>query len=143
MGDIWKTINKIGRYGGYGGLRKYVLDSITESPKNGVEIIDYIERLSYGAWKPSPGSIYPLLSKLTEDGIIKKRNDGRYDIVEGFEPFAGTWQNKRYTVESTITEIDSDISYLEDIRKEDLLAYEEKLGDLGQRLQKLHGALRK
>jgi DNA-binding PadR family transcriptional regulator len=143
MGDIWKTINKIGRYGGYGGLRKYVLDSITESPKNGVEIIDYIERLSYGAWKPSPGSIYPLLSKLTEDGIIKKRNDGRYEIVEGFEPFAGACQNKRYTVESTITEIDSDISYLEDIRKEDLLAYEEKLGDLGRRLQKLNEALRK
>jgi DNA-binding PadR family transcriptional regulator len=143
MGDIWKTINKISRYGGYGGLRKYVLDSITESPKNGVEIIDFIENLSYGAWKPSPGSIYPLLSKLTEDGIIRKRSDGRYEIVEGFEPFAGSWQNKRYTVESAITEIDSDISYLEDISKENLLAYEEKLGALGQRILKLQESIRK
>ena len=143
MSDIWKTINKIGRYGGYGGLRKYVLDSLAESPKNGVEIIDYIEKLSYGAWKPSPGSIYPLLGKLTEDGIIKKRNDGRYELVEGFEPFAGTWQNKRYTVESAITEIESDISYLEDMPKEGLQAYEEKLSVLAQRLQKLNGALRK
>ncbi len=98
--------------------------------KNGVEIIDYIERLSYGAWKPSPGSIYPLLSKLTDDGIIKKREDGRYEIVEGFEPFAGTWQNKRYTVESAITEIDSDISYLEDIRKEDLRPMKKNLAPL-------------
>jgi DNA-binding PadR family transcriptional regulator len=143
MADIWKTLNKLGRYGGYGGLRKYVLDSITESPKNGVEIIDFIEKLSYGAWKPSPGSIYPLLSKLTEDGIIRKRSDGRYEIAEGFEPFEGAWQSKRYTVDSAITEIDSDISYLEDIRREDLSAYEEKLGVLGQRLLKIRESLRK
>ncbi len=37
----------------------------------GAQIIDEIERLSMGFWRPSPGSVYPALEELEADGLIK------------------------------------------------------------------------
>ncbi|MFP3074330.1 MAG: PadR family transcriptional regulator [Caldivirga sp.] len=43
----------------------------------GAQIIDEIERWSFGFWRPSPGSIYPLLDDLEREGLIKiSRIDG-------------------------------------------------------------------
>ncbi len=51
-----------------GLLRFLVLKLLSEKPMSGAEIVEEIDRETGGRWKPSPGSIYPLLALLREKG---------------------------------------------------------------------------
>ena len=44
--------------------------------------MDAIEGMSQGWWRPSPGSVYPLLETIAKEGSIKKREDGKYELTE-------------------------------------------------------------
>ncbi|MEM4968204.1 MAG: PadR family transcriptional regulator [Nitrososphaerota archaeon] len=75
-----------------GLLRYYILELLSGSPMSGSEIMDTIERESGGLWRPSPGSIYPLLEWLRERGYIKevKTNEvgvKKYVLTERGEEF--------------------------------------------------------
>jgi len=61
------------------GLRTYVLFSLLESPKNGIEIAYDLVRLL--GWKPSPGSLYPLLMSLEREGLIERTEDGKLRLT--------------------------------------------------------------
>lgn len=37
----------------------------------GSQIADEIERMTWGFWRPSPGSIYPALAQLESEGLIR------------------------------------------------------------------------
>jgi DNA-binding PadR family transcriptional regulator len=52
-----------------GLLRFIVLKFLAERPMSGTEIVGKIERETGGKWKPSPGSIYPLLAGLQLKGF--------------------------------------------------------------------------
>jgi len=54
-----------------GFIRYRVLNSLKEKPMSGSEIIESIEKHTGGFWKPSPGSIYPLLAWLQDHAYIK------------------------------------------------------------------------
>jgi DNA-binding PadR family transcriptional regulator len=55
-----------------GLLRFYVFKLLNEKPMSGSEIMEEIESETDGRWKPSPGSIYPLLTWLQDNGYAKK-----------------------------------------------------------------------
>jgi len=55
-----------------GFIRYQVLQSLNERPMSGSEIITEIENRTNGRWKPSPGSIYPLLAWLQDNGHVKE-----------------------------------------------------------------------
>ena len=55
-----------------GLLRFLVLKFLAKKPMSGVEIVDEITRESGERWKPSPGSIYPLLAHLQNKGYTKE-----------------------------------------------------------------------
>jgi DNA-binding PadR family transcriptional regulator len=55
-----------------GFIRYHVLEALNEKPMSGSEMIEQIEKHTGGFWKPSPGSIYPLLSWLQDNGYIKE-----------------------------------------------------------------------
>jgi len=55
-----------------GFLRYYVLRLLNEKPMSGSEIMNEIEKRTDGRWKPSPGSIYPLLAWLQDKGYAKE-----------------------------------------------------------------------
>jgi DNA-binding PadR family transcriptional regulator len=55
-----------------GFIRYHVLEALNEKPMSGSELMDQIEKHTGGAWKPSPGSIYPLLSYLQDNGYVKE-----------------------------------------------------------------------
>lgn len=55
-----------------GFLRYQVLKLLSEKPMSGSEIMSEIERRTDGRWKPSPGSIYPLLAWLQDKGYAKE-----------------------------------------------------------------------
>jgi len=55
-----------------GLLRFIVLKFLAERPFSGSEIVGKITRETGGKWKPSPGSIYPLLAGLQEKGFTQE-----------------------------------------------------------------------
>jgi len=55
-----------------GFLRYYVLRLLNEKPMSGSEIMSEIEKRTDGRWKPSPGSIYPLIAWLQDKGYAKE-----------------------------------------------------------------------
>jgi DNA-binding PadR family transcriptional regulator len=69
-----------------GFIRHHVLEALTQKPMSGSELIEELEARSGGCWKPSPGSIYPLLSWLQDNGHIKELpvENGlkRYELTE-------------------------------------------------------------
>ena len=61
-----------------GDVRSAVLALLTEKPMHGYQIIREIEERSGGAWKPSPGSVYPTLQLLADEGLIRaEESNGR------------------------------------------------------------------
>ncbi len=44
---------------------------LSEEPRNGYQLMQAIEELSGGRWRPSPGSIYPTLAQLEDQGLIR------------------------------------------------------------------------
>jgi DNA-binding PadR family transcriptional regulator len=55
-----------------GFIRHHVLEALSEKPMSGSEIMEQIQRQTGGFWKPSPGSIYPLLAWLQDGGYVKE-----------------------------------------------------------------------
>ncbi|MCD6530433.1 PadR family transcriptional regulator [Candidatus Bathyarchaeota archaeon] len=55
-----------------GFLRYQVLELLNEKPLSGSEIMNEIEDRTNGLWRPSPGSVYPLLAWLRDSGYIKE-----------------------------------------------------------------------
>lgn len=53
-----------------GDVRLAVLALLTEQPRHGYEIIQEIGRRSGGRWRPSPGSVYPIISQLSDEGLV-------------------------------------------------------------------------
>ena len=52
-----------------GLLRFLVLKMLSERPMAGYEIVEQIEAQTNGRWKPSPGSVYPLLARMLKKGF--------------------------------------------------------------------------
>lgn len=66
-----------------GALRFLILRMVEEKPRTGSEIMDEIESKSLGCWRPSPGSVYPMLSYLEEKGYVRGKAEGasrRYSL---------------------------------------------------------------
>ena len=59
-----------------GDVRAAILGVLAEQPMNGYQIIQEIATRSGGVWKPSPGSIYPTLQQLEDEGLVQVETDG-------------------------------------------------------------------
>ncbi len=65
-----------GQWGG--DVRAAILALLAEEPRNGYQIIQEISERSGGAWRPSPGAVYPALQQLADEGLIRgEEGDGR------------------------------------------------------------------
>jgi DNA-binding PadR family transcriptional regulator len=54
-----------------GDVRAALLLLLAEGPRNGYQLMQEIEQRSGGSWRPSPGSIYPTLAQLEDEGLIR------------------------------------------------------------------------
>jgi DNA-binding PadR family transcriptional regulator len=67
-----------GRRGRRGDVRAAVLALLAERPMHGYEIIQELDSRTGGIWRPSPGSVYPTLQLLEDEGLIASvRDEGR------------------------------------------------------------------
>ena len=60
-----------GRRAGRGDMRAAILALLAEEPMHGYQIIQVISERSGGNWTPSPGSVYPTLQHLEDEGLIE------------------------------------------------------------------------
>jgi DNA-binding PadR family transcriptional regulator len=78
------------------GFLKYsVLKMLDEKSRSGSEIMQEIEDKTEGKWKPSPGSIYPLLNWLLEKGYTKEAANQE----SGMKRYALTDEGKAFLAE--------------------------------------------
>ena len=94
MGGLWEAMEQLrgqfeqkggGTRMGRGDVRTAVLALLAEQPMHGYQIIQQIEERSGGSWKPSPGSVYPTLQLLADEGLIRaEESNGRktYSLTE-------------------------------------------------------------
>ncbi|WP_017608380.1 PadR family transcriptional regulator [Nocardiopsis xinjiangensis] len=61
---------------GHGRLRLYLLKMLDESPRHGYEIISLLRDRFLGVYSPSPGTIYPRLARLEEEGLVTHTEEG-------------------------------------------------------------------
>jgi DNA-binding PadR family transcriptional regulator len=61
----------------HGSLRLYLLRLLDEEPRHGYEVIRLLRDRFMGVYSPSPGTIYPRLARLEEEGLVT------HDEVEG------------------------------------------------------------
>ena len=128
------------------GLRHWVLYLLHDSPKNGVEMMDAMEAMSRGWWRPSPGSIYPLLDSMAKEGAINKLPDGKYELTSAGKEEVDWPKQLRGTeprsIEEVLEQMSGYVSYLEDLSKTDGAKMEKnsaRFRDLRDRLDKLGG----
>jgi DNA-binding PadR family transcriptional regulator len=63
---------------GRGDVRAAILTLLAEEPMHGYQIIRELNERSGGVWSPSPGSIYPTLQLLEDEGLIRgEESDGK------------------------------------------------------------------
>jgi DNA-binding PadR family transcriptional regulator len=67
-----------GRRARRGDIRTAALLLLAEEPRNGYQIMQEVQERSGGMWSPSPGSVYPALAQLEDEGLIRtEESDGR------------------------------------------------------------------
>jgi DNA-binding PadR family transcriptional regulator len=65
-----------------GDVRLAILGLLAEGPQNGYAVIKTIAERTGGAWKPSPGSVYPTLQQLVDEELVVSTGDGRKTLFE-------------------------------------------------------------
>jgi len=66
-----------GRRARRGDIRTAALLLLAEEPRNGYQIMQEVQERSGGVWSPSPGSVYPALAQLEDEGLIRtEEQDG-------------------------------------------------------------------
>lgn len=100
-----------------GDVRAAALSLLAEEPRNGYQIIQEIGARTDGVWRPSPGSVYPALQQLEDEGLIRPEADesGRKTFVlttegEGYvashaEELRASWDAVTGSVDETGMEL--------------------------------------
>jgi DNA-binding PadR family transcriptional regulator len=71
-----------GRRARRGDIRTAALLLLAEEPRNGYQIMQEVQERSGGLWSPSPGSVYPALAQLEDEGLIRtEQQDGQKAFV--------------------------------------------------------------
>jgi DNA-binding PadR family transcriptional regulator len=121
-----------GRRGRRGDVRKAVLSLLAEQPMNGYQVITAIAERSDGGWQPGPGSVYPAMYALHEEGLIDQADSG---------PDAAPGRRKVHEL------TDEGRVYVEEHAEELRAAWEQSTApqrgfrELRQEVHQLHGAI--
>jgi DNA-binding PadR family transcriptional regulator len=98
-----------------GDVRLALLRLLAEEPRNGYQLIQAIEERSEGLWRPSPGSVYPTLAQLEDEGLIRSvqaEDTRRFELTDAGrehldrrvdEP--APWEPAPHDAENPLTEL--------------------------------------
>ena len=129
-GPGWGDFGGRGPWGGPGGrrgrrsrgyVRAAILLLLDEEPRNGYGLMQEVEARSDGAWRPSPGSVYPALSQLEDEGLIAPSeagegkafaltDAGRAYVAENRERLGSPWEAATRGMPEGLTDLRSGIA---------------------------------
>jgi DNA-binding PadR family transcriptional regulator len=106
-----------------GDVRAAILVLLDEEPRNGYQLMQEVEARSDGAWRPSPGSVYPALALLEDESLIRSEEEdgskhfvltdaGKTHVEENREKLGEPWANLGETDGSTASELKNQIKPL-------------------------------
>ena len=130
------------------GLPHMTIFLLTSGPKNGVELMDGVQSITRGWWRPTPGSIYPMLKEMSDQGLVRKRDDGKYELTQkGRQQAEDAFGHRRssqspQTMGGMIGQVESFVSYMEDVkssRSAELEPHRNRMKSLAERLSRLAG----
>lgn len=99
-----------------GDVRAAVLVLLEEQPRNGYQLIQELTERSNETWRPSPGSIYPVLQQLEDEGLVEASVTGTgrtYNLTaagatlvnEEREQLGKPWENSEYAGAGSVREL--------------------------------------
>jgi DNA-binding PadR family transcriptional regulator len=121
-----------------GDVRLALLRLLAEEPRNGYQLMQTIEERSDARWRPSPGSVYPTLAQLEDEGLIRStESEGarRFEITDAGREHLETradepapWELGEDEGDNGLSELGSQITQIARAA-----AQVAKVGDEGQR----------
>ncbi|WP_028474460.1 PadR family transcriptional regulator [Nocardioides alkalitolerans] len=86
-----------------GDVRSAILDVLAGEPRNGYQVINEIAERSHGEWRPSPGSVYPTIQQLEDEGLVtsddergrrtlRLTEEGEGYVADHLEELAAVWR---------------------------------------------------
>ena len=99
-----------------GDVRAAILLLLDEGPRNGYQVMQELEERSDGTWRPSPGSVYPALQLLADEGLVRGESregstvyeltdSGRKHLEENRESFGIPWQQAEEGVPGDVRDL--------------------------------------
>jgi DNA-binding PadR family transcriptional regulator len=90
-----------------GNVRVAILSALAEEPMHGYQIMQHLEGRSAGMWRPSPGSVYPTLQLLEDQGFVKSEEvqgrrvfslteAGKSEAQQSKERFGTPWEDAEH-----------------------------------------------
>lgn len=79
-----------GSWFGAGDLKYVILEMLAERPMHGYEVMNALEEHTRGCYRPSPGSVYPTLQWLEDEGLVRvEETDGKkvYHVTDAGRSF--------------------------------------------------------
>jgi DNA-binding PadR family transcriptional regulator len=104
-----------------GDVRAAMLVLLEEEPRNGYGLMQEIEQRSEGAWRPSPGSVYPALQQLEDEGLVRAvesngrrlfelTDEGRAHVEQHRDELAEPWAAVADNIGEGMSELRSGIA---------------------------------
>jgi DNA-binding PadR family transcriptional regulator len=104
----------------HGGLRLYLLKLLDEAPRHGYDVIRLLQDRFMGVYSPSPGTIYPRLARLEEEGLVthevidgkkvyKITDAGREELNRRFDDLADLEEELTASIRDIARELSRDV----------------------------------
>ena len=104
-----------------GDIRSVILTLLASGPSNGYGLIKAIAEKTGGAWRPSPGSVYPTLQQLVDEELIASTGDGRrteYELTDAGRAYlAEHADDLKKAWDATPGQSDADAAFHESVGK--------------------------
>ena len=114
-----------------------VMYLLSSSPKNGVELMDGVQSITRGWWRPTPGSIYPLMKEMISQGLVRKLDDGRFELTDKGRSevggSSGPASEGPLTMGEAVDQAHSALSYVQDLKRTgrgDVAAHLERIREI-------------
>jgi DNA-binding PadR family transcriptional regulator len=99
-----------------GDVRAAILLLLDEAPRNGYQVMQELEERSDGMWRPSPGSVYPALQLLADEGLVRGESregstvyeltdEGKKHVEDNRESFGTPWQQAEEGVPGDVRDL--------------------------------------
>lgn len=106
-----------------GDVRIATLALLSEQPMHGYQVIQEIRQRTGRAWTPSPGSIYPTLSQLAAEGLVRSEQSNGRSVVHLTEQGRQHVEQHRDELDAVWNSTTADASEVADLRTADATSW--------------------